>query len=325
MNTKKGLGTALRNWETFCKEFNFNNRLDFTGSFQERRLQTIRLCNWLQWNTLRKSKTSEKKAMTSAASFLTYVYNLQAAHQRGGREWKITYEFHLMKKRLKRQYGWGGRRKLPLFISMIDKLESTGALILHIGDDTQVITIMLMTVFGLMRISEVLDLKVKNVRETQVNQTQALMLTLEDSKTMKRNRGKPEIVMLVEREGTSRWCPYKLLRDKVRSMKAANINGKIFTMPRRRYSDKLRKALSLIGFDSKLYDTHSGRIGGATMLWEKGIPMEQIKAYGRWQSDCWLWYCRRLSTDYVKLSRAIGSSTTVSSELVSQLIRVSQE
>ena len=92
--------------------------------------------------------------MVSASSFLTYAYNLQAIHKREGYEWNITYDFHIMKKRLKRQYGWGGRRKLPLFITMINKLETSGALILGIGDDEIVITIMLMTVFGLMRISE---------------------------------------------------------------------------------------------------------------------------------------------------------------------------
>ena len=26
-----GLGTAIRNWETFCNQYNFNNRLDFSG------------------------------------------------------------------------------------------------------------------------------------------------------------------------------------------------------------------------------------------------------------------------------------------------------
>jgi len=313
----------MRNWEAFCEKFSLRNRLDFTGSYDERRTETLRLCNWLQWNTQRRKKSSDKPAMTSASSFLTYAYNLQAAHKREGREWNITYEFHMMKKRLKRQYGWGGRRKLPLFITMIDSLEKSGALIIGVGLDETIVTIMLMTVFGLMRISEVLSLEMKNVKVTKSGDSRALLLTLEDSKTMKRNKGRPEIIMLVERDGDRAWCPYKLLKKRLDKMKARGLSGKIFQIDRKLYSSKLKTALELIGFDSKLYDTHSGRIGGATMLWEQGMSVEQIKAYGRWRSDCWLWYCRRLSTDYVRISKAIESSRTVSSELISQLVNLS--
>ena len=261
----------------------------------------------------------------SASSFLTYAYNLQAVHKREGMEWNITYDFHMMKKRLKRQYGWGGRRKLPLFITMINELEKRGALILGIEEEETIITIMLMTVFGLMRISEVLNLEAKHIKLTETKKSRAAMITLEDSKTMKRNKGRPEIVMLIERNKNKRWCPYRLLKKRVKRNSEKGGRGKLFKINRKQYSDKLKDALEMIGYDRSLYDTHSGRIGGATMLWEKGIPIEQIKAYGRWRSDSWLWYCRRLCTDYAKLSKAIECSGAVSNDLVSQLIRVSTE
>ena len=322
-NTTKSYSTVLRNWDKFCKEFKLENRLDFSGGFESRRLETIRLCNWLQWNTTRRRRSSGEKAMNSAASFLTYAYNLQAVHKREGREWNITYEFHMMKKRLKRQYGWGGKRKLPLFITMINELQKRGALLLGIRGDEIVITIMLMTVFGLMRISEALDLRVENVKESIVEGKRAWVITLKDSKTMKRNEGKPEIIMLVERIDNKLWCPYRLLKKKIDQVKRTRRSGKIFDIKRKEYSDRLKDSLELIGYDRKLYDTHSGRIGGATMLWEKGVPVEQIKAYGRWRSDCWLWYCRRLSTDYIRLSRVINESRAVSSSLVTQLVGLS--
>ncbi len=313
----------MNNWNRFCEEYSLPKRLDFTGNFENRRNETIRLCNWLQWNTTRKKKTSDRRAMTSAQSFLTYAYSLQAVHKREGYPWDITYEFHMMKKRLKRQYGWGAKRKLPLFVTMIDSLEKSGALILGVGNDRTIITIMLMSVFGLMRISEILHLKYDNVKETEVKGSRALMLTLDDSKTMKRNRGRPEIIMLVERDNNREWCPFKLLKHRIECMRIRKLTGKIFSINRKKYSDRLKDSLELIGFDRRLYDTHSGRIGGATMLWEKGIPVEQIKSYGRWQSDCWIWYCRRISTDYVRLSKAIDNSKTVSSDLVSQLVGLS--
>lgn len=231
----------------------------------------------------------------------------------------------MMKKRLKRQYGWGGRRKLPLFISMVNTLERKGALLLEIEEDKTIITIMLMTIFGLMRISEVLNLEVGHTQLTRNKQGEAIVLTLRDSKTMKRNMGKPEIVMLVERSDNNRWCPCRLLKRLIESRRKRGWKGKLFDMNRKQYSNRLKDALEMIGYDRELYDTHSGRIGGATMLWERGVPADQIKAYGRWRSDCWQWYCRRLCTDYAKLSREIEHSGAVSSDLVSQLVKVSAE
>jgi hypothetical protein len=324
-NTKKSYETVIRNWEEYCDRFNLRPRLDFSGDFNDRRDETIRLCNWMQWNTQRTRKYSTKLAMTSASSFLTYAYNLQAVHKREGYEWNITYEFHMMKKRLKRQYGWGGRRKLPLFITMVNTLERTGALILKIEEDETIITIMLMTIFGLMRISEVLNLEVGHAQLTKNKQGEAIVLTLRDSKTMKRNMGKPEIVMLVERSDNSNWCPCRLLKRLIERRRKRGLKGKLFDINRKQYSNRLKDALEMIGYDRELYDTHSGRIGGATMLWERGVPVDQIKAYGRWRSDCWQWYCRRLCTDYVKLSREIEHSGAISSNLVSQLVKVSAE
>jgi hypothetical protein len=182
---------------------------------------------------------------------------------------------------------------------------------------------MLMTVFGLMRISEVLNLEEKHIRSTKIKQSDALLITLEDSKTMKRNMGRPEIVMLVERKENKEWCPCRLLKKLIKRRRQEGQKGKLFEIERKYYSNRLKDALELIGYDRKLYDTHSGRIGGATMLWERGIPIDQIKAYGRWRSDCWLWYCRRLCTDYARLSKAIECSGAVTSDLVSQLVKVS--
>ena len=67
----------------------------------------------------------------------------------------------MMKKRLKDNMG--GRQRKLLFITMINELQRRGALLLGIKSDEIVITIMLMTVFDL-RISEVLDLRVENVK-----------------------------------------------------------------------------------------------------------------------------------------------------------------
>ena len=42
------------------------------------------------------------------------------------------------------------------------------------------------------------------------------------------------------------------------------------------YSARLKEGLVKIGVKARRYDSHSGRIGGATMLWEAGYSDAQI-------------------------------------------------
>ena len=53
---------------------------------------------------------------------------------------------------------------------------------------------------------------------------------------------------------------------------------------------KLKKMLSAIGLDSKLYAGHSLRRGGATWALKCGVPGEIIKSIGDWRSMAYLQY-----------------------------------
>lgn len=54
----------------------------------------------------------------------------------------------------------------------------------------------------------------------------------------------------------------------------------------------LKTLCSLAGLDSSLYSGHSLRAGGATDLFNAGVPYQFIKLFGRWQSDTALIYYR---------------------------------
>ena len=54
----------------------------------------------------------------------------------------------------------------------------------------------------------------------------------------------------------------------------------------------LREILENLKLDSKLYDTHSFRIGRATDMEKSEIPIDKIKQLGRWKSNAVYKYLR---------------------------------
>ena len=52
------------------------------------------------------------------------------------------------------------------------------------------------------------------------------------------------------------------------------------------YTAVLKKTLALLGHDTANYKSHSFRVGMATTLTLEGFTDDQIKAMGRWKSDC---------------------------------------
>ena len=58
------------------------------------------------------------------------------------------------------------------------------------------------------------------------------------------------------------------------------------------------------------YSSHSGRIGGATLLLQAGVSVNTIKLAGRWKGDTWSIYSRMTSTAmYGVAADMIGTST----------------
>ena len=54
----------------------------------------------------------------------------------------------------------------------------------------------------------------------------------------------------------------------------------------------LKKALKNLGLEPKHYGTHSFRIGRASDLLKRGVPLEEIKRVGRWRSNAVFRYLR---------------------------------
>jgi hypothetical protein len=68
----------------------------------------------------------------------------------------------------------------------------------------------------------------------------------------------------------------------------------------------LRKMLKDLREDHpEEYSGHSGRIGGATHLWENGASMEMIMQAGRWKSDAFLKYIRNTVSSAIRVSNML--------------------
>ena len=84
------------------------------------------------------------------------------------------------------------------------------------------------------------------------------------------------------------------------------LGGKVPTHDefRKWYQAKMKEAgVAHAGY----YNTHSFRIGGATALCCAGIPLEQLKAMGRWDSDVALVYSRQTFEAMLRASRALDT------------------
>ena len=61
------------------------------------------------------------------------------------------------------------------------------------------------------------------------------------------------------------------------------------------------------GFPSERYGSHSLRVGGATALYHAGVPVEVVKRYGRWVSDCFQGYLWESNEDSKALARKMAA------------------
>jgi hypothetical protein len=162
------------------------------------------------------------------------------------------------------------------------------------------ITLLFMGHDGLMRSGELFSkLVVDDILWDPSNMS--FQLSLKRSKTHR--TGRAIVISFVDRNG---WSAVKLLRlyfDRFRlwhsygavlfprvaknKIKSWKMFGKVEW-----FRKFIKKMVSKIGLDPKLYSGHSLRAGGATDLFVAKVPYPIIKKAGRWKSDAALLYYR---------------------------------
>jgi len=120
-----------------------------------------------------------------------------------------------------------------------------------------------------------------------------IVIFLKSSKTDQFGHG--TTISISKQQNTS-LCPVLLISQYLKER--PNYPGPLFChferspLTRYQFSAILKKCLVMIGIDSDKFKSHSFRIGMATTCAIDGMPDEQIKQLGRWESNAYLRYIR---------------------------------
>ena len=72
----------------------------------------------------------------------------------------------------------------------------------------------------------------------------------------------------------------------------------------------IKAAVVASGDKAASYSSHSGRLGGATLLLQAGASVSTIKLAGRWKGDTWSIYSRMTSTAMYRVAAdMVGASS----------------
>ena len=174
--------------------------------------------------------------------------------------------------------------------------------------------------FGLLRIREVLSddcakiLTIKNIKFfPNIKNAQRFEITINRSKS---SQSIPVIVNVGGIE--QKHCPITILKEYLK--RRCNVishnylhlgKNKVFVwanglpISSDQFRSEFKKMIAMLGYDSNKFNTHSLRIGGATMLARCGAPESYIKAHSRWKSQIYMDYVRPTASELAKLSKVI--------------------
>ena len=150
--------------------------------------------------------------------------------------------------------------------------------------------------FGLMRVGEITSTK-SGVVALKLDQVQIFTthVVLTISK-FKHNVSLRPIQLVLPAQDNKLICPVAVLINylHVRGLEPGPLFSFVDGAPVKRdfFINILKRNLNFCGLDSKLYKSHSFRIGGASLYASMGLSNAQIRLIGRWNSDAFVKYIR---------------------------------
>ena len=161
--------------------------------------------------------------------------------------------------------------------------------------------------YGLLRISELTVgpeachfIRARNIHVgTNKNK---ILIVLYSSKTHGKE-SKPQIIKITAKPDGCRkhFCPFTLVRQYMTLRRDYDDDNEPFfvfreniTVSGNHVRKVLRECLTHLNLDSKLYDTHSFRIGMASDMMKNHISIPRIKQAGRWRSNVVYKYIRQM-------------------------------
>lgn len=201
--------------------------------------------------------------------------------------------------------------------------------VLDLSNDTDIVfwCLFLFAFFLLARKSNLVpsshrDIKMKHylLREDVEEFKNHLIITMTWTKTIQTGERKLQIPLI--RIKNNILCPVLAYKNMCKCISASS-KDPLFLLPNKKpityyqFQSKLRECINTIGLNPQNFSTHSFRRGGATLLFQAGVPAEKIQLQGDWHSDAYKRYLQYTLDDKIEVSKAmteyISISTSVSS------------
>ena len=194
--------------------------------------------------------------------------------------------------------------RLPITQFILNRLlESTEFVVSNQYHKKLIRAMFALAFYGLFRIGEI-TIQTSGVIPLTFEQVQLLEDRLVLSIThFKNNKSNKPFDIVIHKIG-GKFCPFAIMLDYLNVR--GNLSGPLFCfvnqkhVPRNFFTSKLKSCLNFCGLNTKLYLSHSFRIGGASFLASLGMSDVQIKLMGRWSSDTFLRYIRNQRFQIVK-------------------------
>ena len=194
--------------------------------------------------------------------------------------------------------------RLPITQFLLNRLlDSTEFVISNQYNKLLIRAMFSLAFYGLFRIGEI-TIQTSGVVPLKFEQIQLLTNKLVISITNFKNNKTDKPFDIVIHQIGGKFCPYKMMMDYLDLRGSAP--GPLFCfvnqkhVSRHFFTTKLKSCLTFCGLNTRLYLSHSFRIGGASFLASIGMSDVQIKLMGRWSSDSFLRYIRNQRYHFIK-------------------------
>lgn len=171
----------------------------------------------------------------------------------------------------------------------------------------------LLAYFGLLRGSEIARMKRGDITITEQGQGKPRRLNVHVNRMAKNDKERKGHTRLVEERPPGQFCALRAVEEHMTQQREQDNEAPLFptTAGKAMHADtprgRMRYWLGQAGLTSVAeYGFHSLRAGGATAAALAGVPVENIKGHGNWNSEAVYGYIRPDDEARLRASRAMG-------------------
>ena len=254
------------------------------------------------------------------SSINCYLNIIRIIHLEAGLDNPLEHNFAVtnLKKGIARLKGTPPVQKLPITCQILLQIKRQHYFC--VAKDVVFWAACLIGFYGLLRKRTLLPVTLKNPGDScllrsdlTMNGDSSFVLNVRKTKTIQ--CGERVLVLPFVSCASSPLCPFAALSNllivapinKNLPLFSYKRNGEICWWTHGSFTNRLKDLISRAGLDSTLYSGHSFRRGGATLGFEVGLSLEEIKHRGDWRSDAVSKYV--VVRDVQKIARSMVTGT----------------